>query len=148
MERNFAVLGPFCGICRLRDYSALRASPTRFARGRRRYAPAFTSLRDVPLHGVSNPAYSSVGGFELCAIIGTYGAALLRPLMGICQLRDSNRRHSRLFRKRLQRLVREVTPKSYPARGLDIVRRRWTPVDSGRSPHGNSRNLYLCSVTS
>ena len=41
MDRNFAVLGHFFGICRLRDYSALRASPTRFARGRRRYAPAF-----------------------------------------------------------------------------------------------------------
>src|ERR1700685_1185862 len=47
----------FCGVCRLRDYSALRASPARFARGRRRFARRSTSLRD----GVE-PDFSSVGG--------------------------------------------------------------------------------------
>jgi hypothetical protein len=40
-RETYCLYRTFVGICRLRDYSALRASPTRFARGRRRYAPAF-----------------------------------------------------------------------------------------------------------
>jgi len=33
-----------------------------------------------------------------------------------------------LFRKCLSRQLRRVTPKCYPARGVEIIRRRWTAV--------------------
>jgi len=47
---------------------------------------------------------------------------------GICRLRDSNKRHNKLFCKRLSRQLRRVTPKSYPARGRDIIGRHWMSV--------------------
>jgi len=54
----YSILNSFIFFwCRLRDYSALRASPARFARGRRRYARRSTSLRDVV-----EPMFFYVGG--------------------------------------------------------------------------------------
>ncbi len=83
--------------CRLRDYSALRASPARFARGRRRYARRSTS-------DVVEPFLCYVGGSNGGQHAVERNFAVLGPFCGICRLRDSNPRPT-VYKSQVPRAV-------------------------------------------
>jgi hypothetical protein len=81
---------------------------------------------------VVEPAFLS-SGVRISIVKLRKPGEVVRNFVKVCRLRDSNSRNNVLFRKRLLRQLRRVTPKSYPARRPHIIRRRRTPVDSGRS---------------
>jgi hypothetical protein len=76
-----ALLYQFLNWCRLRDYSALRASPFGSPCG-----------RSPPLRGVVEPGLFFCRGFELSPTSSSLPLALLYQFLNWCRLRDSNPR--------------------------------------------------------
>jgi hypothetical protein len=60
-----------------------------------------------------------------------------------CRLRDSHTRDKTLFRKRLREQIRPVIPKSYPARGPDIIGRHRMPLAYLRAMHPTAREFGI-----
>ena len=113
--KRIAAFAPSREVCRLRDCSATpRPCGTAVAR-----APASNLARRpscrTHLFYVGGSTERRIGSWSLLIIF----------FAKRCRLRDSNWHHNKLFRKRLFSETRRVTPKSYPARAPDIIRRRW-----------------------
>ena len=93
----------------------------------------------------SNPA-CLCRGFELNPMRDGKRIAVFGPGVGVCRLRDSKERNNKLFRKRLSKSMRRVTPREgrYYSTALDA---RGVPVArTGASGDANGNNRPSAEV--